>query len=789
MFEPLAKLNIKTTQHFNYRAFIPIFIAAIVVSIFSFPELDFEYSIGVDPPLKWLFNHMFATGLSLGEKIIFPHGPLAFLMYPLSENFNLAAIVTILLQVVFTILLFRLFNKNHFGFIFLTAVISWFIFSISNFNQLILSNVLLGYLLHFKSADNSYKYWSFFLTAMAFYVKAYVAIISGIFTFSFLIIKLIRNRDFRDFFYNCGIIMMFLIVFWVLMFKNLSGFLWYCIGMMHLAGDNSAAATFIPNNNWFFLVPSLLITSCLPFLQNNKESPLFAWLFLPALFAGWKYGMAREDFFHYRILLFFVTISLLLFVIYNNKYTVFNLMVSSVAILLFALNIRNTENSQALSINYSGIKNFADFVSGYSEITKRAAEQNIINIERNKLPIDFRKIIGQQTADIYPWDYTIVAANGLNWKSRPVIQSYAAYTPWLDRRNAAHFASDSAPEFIVFGLDNVTADLNGGNLESIDYRYLLNDEPVTLIEQLKHYQKIASNRDFLIWKKRSTPIEIGSKISEPQKCELNKWIDVPTNKDQLIRLKLNIERNFWGRLKSFFYKDELYFVYLKTEDGSILKYRIVPQNAADGIWITPFYLSAGEQSPPAKISSVLVTCSDKNLIANQNTCRWEHFSLTQNELDNFLGKDSIVDKKVLFSDTLYPDSLKSDWETVKNESLIVDKAGGDIYYKISENQHSPVFHMTKKEDWQSPMVFTVECLLKGNKIPKGNLVIEATRQNGEKIWHGVDIKNQIIDPDELNNVSSFYKFQEVPTDLTAFIVNQSSAPFLVSQIKVWLQSN
>jgi hypothetical protein len=789
MFEPLGKLSIKTAQHFSYRKFVPILIAAIVVSIFSFPELDFEYSTGVDPPLKWLFNKMFTTDLSLGEKIIFPHGPLAFLMYPLAENFIIATIVTISLQVVFTILLFRLFNKNQIGFVILAAAISWFIISISNFNQLILSNVLLAYLLDFKSANNRYKYWGFLLTSTAFYVKAYVAIISGAFTVSFLVIQLIRNRDFRYFFYSCFIVIASMIAFWVIMFRNVSGFLWYCIGIMHLAGDNSAAAAYNPANNWLLLVPSLLIVFCLPFFQKNKKASLFAWLFLPALFAGWKYGMAREDFFHYRILLFFVGISLLLFVIYNHKRIVFNLIASSIVILLLALNIRNTENSQALSINYSGIKNFADFVTSYSEIAKKAEAQNAINIGRNKLPSAFRTIIGEKTADIYPWDYTMVKANDLNWKGRPVIQSYAAYTPWLDRRNATHFAGNGAPEFIAVGLNNVTADFNDGNLESIDNRYLLNDEPVTIIELIKHYQKTASNSDFLIWEKRKTPVKIDSKLSEPQKCELNKWIDVPTDEDHLIRLRLNIEKNFFGRLKSFLYKDELYFMYLKTWEGNILKYRIVPQNATDGIWITPFYLGAGEQSPPVKIKSVLVTCSNKNLIKESYTCQWEHFALKQEQLNNFLGKDSLMQKKLLFEDALYPDSINSNWEKAQGDTLVVAKVDGESYYKISGKQHSPVFHLNRKENWQSPMVFTVESFLKGTGTPQGTLVIEATMPNGEKLEYGIDIRHQIIDPSEFNHVSGYYKFQEVPAALNAFILNRNSTPLFISEIKVRLENN
>lgn len=158
------------------RDYFYLILMGLVVIIFSFQEVGLDYTTGVDPSLKWLYNHLFNTGLDAGKGIVFPHGPLAFLMYPLAANFILSVIVTVLLQIIFMIQLYHLLGGQNWQVKILTFVLAWLIFSISNFNQLILSNIATGYLLFFSKETNISKYLGLVLTAIAFYVKAYVAI-------------------------------------------------------------------------------------------------------------------------------------------------------------------------------------------------------------------------------------------------------------------------------------------------------------------------------------------------------------------------------------------------------------------------------------------------------------------------------------------------------------------------------------------------------------------------------------------------------------------------------------
>jgi hypothetical protein len=55
------------------------------------------------------------------------------------------------------------------------------------------------------------------------------------------------------------------------------------------------------------------------------------------------------------------------------------------------------------------------------------------------------------TLDIYPTDEAYILASGDAWNPRPIIQSYAAWTPKLALINEQHLRTDKAPDYLLFG--------------------------------------------------------------------------------------------------------------------------------------------------------------------------------------------------------------------------------------------------------------------------------------------------------------------------------------------------
>ena len=63
---------------------VKLFLLAIFIIAGTFPEYSWNYSTGIDNSLKWVFNSLFMTGLSLGKGIIFPtdRWPSSYIRWP-----------------------------------------------------------------------------------------------------------------------------------------------------------------------------------------------------------------------------------------------------------------------------------------------------------------------------------------------------------------------------------------------------------------------------------------------------------------------------------------------------------------------------------------------------------------------------------------------------------------------------------------------------------------------------------------------------------------------------------
>lgn len=67
--------------------YLNVSLLAIFAILIAFPKPDLDITIGIDSPLAWVFNYLFDNELIKGKNIIFPHGPLAFFMYPKGDNY------------------------------------------------------------------------------------------------------------------------------------------------------------------------------------------------------------------------------------------------------------------------------------------------------------------------------------------------------------------------------------------------------------------------------------------------------------------------------------------------------------------------------------------------------------------------------------------------------------------------------------------------------------------------------------------------------------------------------
>ncbi|MBD3581581.1 hypothetical protein [Flavobacterium selenitireducens] len=100
------------------------------------------------------------------------------------------------------------------------------------------------------------------------------------------------------------------------------------------------------------------------------------------------------------------------------------------------------------------------------------------------MPEPILEKIGNSTVDVYPWNIQGLLENKLNYHARPVLQSYVAYTKYLEDLNFEHYNNaDTAPEFVVY------------QLATIDERYAMFDESKTTLALLKNYTPVDTYQD------------------------------------------------------------------------------------------------------------------------------------------------------------------------------------------------------------------------------------------------------------------------------------------------------
>lgn len=600
----------------------------IILVILTFPSYDLSFEPGIDPPLKWVFTHFYSTGFESGHYLNFPHGPLAFLMYPLKNTLWITVIFTSLIKILVVFLFTRLFSSMCVLRWIQIALSAYVIFVIAGINQLLIVAVFTGYLASFKNKNDRYKLLGFLLTSIAVFIKSYVGILTGIMTVSFILFELYRHRSILISLVDGVILFSLFGAFWLYLFGSFSGLLTYIYGVLQLAQDNSSAAAYYPENNWWVIGIFIAIAIAIPFIQRSKRAVLFGILFVPSFFGAWKHGMAREDIYHLGGLFSFVLIAYILFFLFEKKHRIINASVVILGLYLFTWNLPNAYNYQPNSMQYNwfGIQSFTQFLSKQEPLPKQPGKI---------IPKEIRSKIGNQTVDVYPWDYSIIAENKLNWKPRPILHSYAAYTHWLDNRDAQHFASKEAPIFIIWEKNKVTNDVNGTDFSSIDSRYLLNDEPQTILTMLTHYSAWYSDNELVILKRRKNPISFSSKTIRSARTQIDTWIEVPKEKNGILRAKLNLEKSITQRGKSFLYKDEQYWIELKLISGEIHRYRFVPKNAKDGLWISPYLFDTKHES--FQVKEIRIQASNANLLDDNFSIIWEEFQFDSDVIRSFFN--------------------------------------------------------------------------------------------------------------------------------------------------------
>jgi hypothetical protein len=788
---------------------------SVLVLLLTFPAIDPSYSTGLDCSAWYSLNYFFHNGIQLGRDVLFTYGPLTFLEIPipLGNNLPLSILFTCIVYITFSysaLSLGQLINKEkwllHLGIVFIACEL----FFIEN---LLIGLTAISVLIHFESKKGKWILLSILSTMFALYIKASFGIACLFIILSYCALCWLLLKDRKTVIKIIGGLILAYFIFWFCIYSNFNGSLRYLWATFQFAKGYSAALSVYPTNNWWLLAFAIISFFLIPFRHKDKRIYFFYSLLFLSVFSAWKHGYSREEEAHLNTFYNFVILFFLLLFIYIDKIRIAHLLLITVVLTGFYRNMQLTGRYNVDDrISLNKFNNFCEVFFDYKNFVEKALSASAENIKPMKLPDTILKLVGNSTVDFYPYELGYVAANKLNWKPRPVIQTYLSYTEWLDKQNMKYFASGECPEYILW---EFTSDRWGEkNFGEFDNRYVLNDEPMAVYELLNHYSAVYKDTNFILFKKSAAENLAAPKNIKTEALTWNKWIKVPSVEDGILRARMKCSENLTGFIKSQLYKGEEFFMDCKLMNGNVIRYRIFAEDAQQGLWINPLLLSDMGSSfvPSTLVDEVQFISSDTWVMQSKITITWESIevrkqpgiSMEANTGEIYIGKFKNAwglfmkykdpCEKMVFHSLNTFENKEEYW--LYDDSIITGKESynGKKSEQIdSQKSHYPVFTIPLNSFINDSTILTVGvsawCNLSENA--SGVLIILLYDDNGTFFWKSKPLSNYCTDYNQWEQISAEEKISTTNrknVHLRVFINNEKDRPIWVDDFDIKLYS-
>ncbi len=704
---------------------LKIGVFTLLILVLTFPSFTLVSSPGLDSSYTWGLNHLFAKDYDRLSEVVYPIGILGFLKMPLpiANNLLLAYLFISILKtstIYFLFSLIRSRNKvEHIASVVVVACVAACIGYDITF--VALSSLLsLNYL---KNKNFLFLIALSVLAYLGFAIKTSIGISCFSILFMTLLLNFLESKKWKKLWQGSLVSGVTVLLVGLLVFGSIHKVITHFFNAFAISSGYSSSLALHPMNNWWAIGGYLFLIGGFWFVFQQKSHRHLFVLLLPSFFMMWKHAMVREDSSHNGILLYFtfVFFGIAYLLSTHNKWKI--ALYGTVTVLLFWTNYRNISGYNGISFGFDGISNIVQLAQGNEHIHKQKKITRI-NLQPLILPTEVKTIIGNNTIDFYPWEHNYAQINELNWSPRKTIEIGASSSQWVSKLASEHYKGKEAPEFILW---HFYPDKYEGNIGSFDGRLLLNDEPLVLENILTNYESVYLSPSFHLFRKKKKPNNFIEKAEEIKKALFGQWIDVPITKS-FVRCKITLEPTSIDKLRTFFYKDDLYEIDYMLEDGRIFTYRFLPNTATDELWISPFFNEISTPTFSGKTKSFRLRKvfypsqengfsyqiiqneiqSDSTTLAPFNKFQKQEVNeLYSNYMDfetqspdnwferselGFQSKSANLINKDKFSFT-YKISLDSLWKKTQNEKIIIwiqakTKYGGKIADLVVETKHT-----------------------------------------------------------------------------------------------------
>jgi hypothetical protein len=526
--------------------------------------------------------------LQFGKSLIWTYGPLGFLnaplFYPDHSLWLMAFLFTWILYFVFLFLLVWLNSESVLELLGIVLVTLLSI-NISTSTQLIfLALILLMY------ADHYTNYWRSILAGILLALASLIKV-SHFFTAIILLEYPLLVGGIQQWkkwilgwFSYCAC----LLILWTITgqpYQNIPNFLSSSLSLIHGYGPamTLVTASYLMTTLAWIILCILIFWSMKSFLYFSKKLSKFLILTLPVVFEYLKEGNTRADMPHLDIFFAFILWYILILYDFSKLNRIpshsnfwFLIFVSlSCFTQIFWVNKSFGYYSYQAAYLPQNFKHalFTLSSSDHRQHLQEAIQQHLR--QQFHIPPSMISKIGHASVNILPWELNLAYAYNLNLLPSPVIQAYSAYTPTLDRINAAQVNHDQSAQFILY------------KFISIDHRYPLYDEPSFWKTILYHYRLIQTNGHWALLEKRTHPAPHSACISiQTLWVHWNRLIQVPPFPHGYEFANIRLRYTWLGSLLNILDVVPPPMIGINADHAGWKYYRFVPAVGPDGCFMS-----------------------------------------------------------------------------------------------------------------------------------------------------------------------------------------------------------
>ncbi len=335
---------------------------------------------------------------------------------------------------------------------------------------------------------------------------------------------------------------------------------------------------------------SLLLMSLA--IIDQKISLAIAYIF--PIFLSFKHGFVRQDA-HVVVFTLVVIILASLYTTIIKKsrfkkiaYCAWGIIFLGCIIITSSPNSTILENARQWS-NFSPdrvVNNIGVVISSILNPTElkmrgeRSTTQNLqVIATATKIPDSVLEKVQGKTIDIIPWEFSLIPGNQLNWKPRPIIQSYSAYTEKLDELNYQSL-SQSPRDYLIY------------HFQSIDDRHPFFDEPKAFSYVVCNYQLDSVNSpfrvpaiktNFYLLEKQKVSGCIPTPLGETTNITWDQVYELPTRNSGITRVQVKFEYSWLGKIVKQLFRIPPVIINVNYLDGTQANFRFVQDNSANGV--------------------------------------------------------------------------------------------------------------------------------------------------------------------------------------------------------------